>query len=309
MEMSRREFMLSTTAAAGTTLASQMPVTALSTQMVLAQAGAPAPRGFDPADPGLKFDLLITNGEVLDPSQQLRGRRDIGIKNGQIAAVAASIPPERAVQHYEAGGKLVTPGLIDLHTHYCPLVSGIGLPADELVPLSATTTAVSAGDAGANTFGALKHPAINSSRTRLYAFVHISAIGLAGGLAVPEMLNINYAIVEACAKTLVENTDTVLGVKVRITDSVVGQNGLEPLRRAIQAATVAGPEFRVMCHIGAAPGSMTELLDLLRPGDILTPCLHRRWQQHCAERPAAASRACCQGARGSDRRWPRRREL
>jgi dihydroorotase len=62
----------------------------------------------------------------------------------------------------------------------------------------------------------------------------------------------------------------VLGVKVRITDSVVGQNGLEPLRRAIAAAQMAGKDFRVMCHIGAAPGSMAELLDLLRPGDILT---------------------------------------
>jgi dihydroorotase len=59
-------------------------------------------------------------------------------------------------------------------------------------------------------------------------------------------------------------------VKVRITDSVVGQNGLEPLRRAIRAATLAGPSFRVMCHIGAAPGSLADLLDLLRPGDILT---------------------------------------
>lgn len=184
--------------------------------------------------------------------------------------MAPSIAADRALQRYDAAGRLVTPGLVDLHTHYGPLVSGIGLPADELVPISATTTAVSAGDAGANTFGALKQVAIHPSRTRLYAFVHISAIGLAGGLAVPEMLNINYAQVEACARTLVENPDTVLGVKVRITDSVVGQNGLEPLRRAIAAAQMAGKDFRVMCHIGAAPGSMADLLDLLRPGDILT---------------------------------------
>src|SRR6185312_247648 len=64
--------------------------------------------------------------------------------------------------------------------------------------------------------------------------------------------------------------DLTLGVKVRITDSVVGQNGLEPLRRAIRAAEMAGKQFRVMCHIGSAPGSLSDLLDLLRPGDILT---------------------------------------
>ena len=62
----------------------------------------------------------------------------------------------------------------------------------------------------------------------------------------------------------------MLGVKVRITDSVVGQNGLEPLRRAIRAAEMAGKGMRVMCHIGSAPGNLSDLLDLLRPGDILT---------------------------------------
>jgi dihydroorotase len=173
------------------------------------------------------------------------------------------------VQRIDAGGRLVTPGLIDLHTHLMPHI-GIGLPADELVGITAVTTAISAGDAGANTFGAFTHWARPQTRTRLYAFVHIASIGLAGGLAPGELLNIDYAIVDACAKTVAENADVVLGVKVRITDSVVGQNGLEPLRRALRAAAMAGPQFRVMCHIGAAPGSMSDLLDLLRPGDILT---------------------------------------
>src|SRR5437762_2645249 len=143
-------------------------------------------------------------------------------------------------------------------------------PADELVPITATTTGVSAGDAGANNFGALKHWVIGQARTRLYAFVHISSIGLSGGLAPGEMLNIDYADVEACARTLAENPDVVLGVKVRITDNVVGQNGVEPLRRARRAAEMAGKGFRVMCHIGSAPGSLADVLDLLRPGDILT---------------------------------------
>ena len=70
--------------------------------------------------------------------------------------------------------------------------------------------------------------------------MHISSIGLAGGLAPGEMLNIDYANVEACAKVVAENADLTLGVKVRITDSVVGQNGIEPLRRAIRAAEMAG---------------------------------------------------------------------
>src|SRR5207253_8117932 len=67
-----------------------------------------------------------------------------------------------------------------------------------------------------------------------------SSIGLSGGLAPGEMLNIDYANVDACARALAENPDVVLGVKVRITDNVVGQNGVEPLRRARRAAELAG---------------------------------------------------------------------
>jgi dihydroorotase len=267
MDLSRRDFIVSgSVAAAGavTPAQAQTPI-----QLAQAAGGAPAPRGFDPADPALKYELVIANGDVLDPSQKLRAKRDIGIRYGQIAAVAPSIPADRAVQRIDAAGKLVTPGLIDLHTHLCPHL-GLGLPADELVPITCTTTAVSAGDAGWHTWGVFRHLALPASRTRLYAFVHIASIGLAGGLAPGEMLNIDYANVDGCAKVVAENPGVVLGVKVRITDSVVGQNGLEPLRRAIRAAEMAGKNVRVMCHIGAAPGKLSDLLDLLRPGDILT---------------------------------------
>ena len=268
MGFSRRDFLVSTTTAAaasalaGTAQAQTGPV-------LVAQAGAPAPRGFNPADPTLKYELVVAGGEVLDPSQKLRGKRDIGIKFGQIAAIAPGIPADRSTQRIDATGKLVTPGLIDLHTHLCPHI-GIGLPADELVPITCTTTAVSAGDAGWQTWGVFRHLALPHSRTRLFAFVHIASIGLAGGLAPGEMLNIDYANVDGCAKVVAENPDTVIGVKVRITDAIVGQNGLEPLRRAIRAAELAGKGVRVMCHIGAAPGNLSDLLDLLRPGDILT---------------------------------------
>jgi dihydroorotase len=268
MELSRRDFIASGTAvAAGGALAggahAQGPV-----QLAQAATG-PAPRGFDPADPALKYELIVANGDVLDPSQKLRGKRDIGIRYGQIAAIAPSIPADRGVQRIDVAGRLVTPGLVDLHTHFCPHL-GLGLPPDELVPITATTTAVSAGDAGWHTWGVFRHLALASSRTRLFSFVHISSIGLAGGLAPGEMLNIDYANVDGCAKVVAENPDVVLGVKVRITDSVVGRNGLEPQRRAIRAADLAGKGVRVMCHIGSAPGNLSDLLDLLRPGDVLT---------------------------------------
>lgn len=226
------------------------------------------PAALRAADDG-PLDLLIRGGDVVDPSQQLSGRYDIGIRWGRIAKVAPSIPESAARHILDATGNVVTPGLIDLHTHVYPLGSALGLPADELAPYTATTTYVSAGDAGANNFGAFRHYVMAAAHSRMFAFIHISRIGLAG-FPVGEELNIDYVDTDAAAKCLAENSDVALGIKVRISRNVVGDNGLEPLRRAIRAAELAANGARVMCHIGDAPGDLSDLLNLLRPGDVLT---------------------------------------
>ena len=141
---------------------------------------APAYAAMGPND---KFDLVIKGGDVLDPSQSLRGKRDIGIRWGMIEAVEADIPAARAAKTIDAAGKLVTPGLIDLHSHVYPYGSAIGIPADELVQSQATTTVVSAGDAGVNNIAALRRYIVAQSRARIYAFVHIAnqrPVGLPG---------------------------------------------------------------------------------------------------------------------------------
>ncbi|HEY3180206.1 MAG TPA: amidohydrolase/deacetylase family metallohydrolase [Casimicrobiaceae bacterium] len=220
-----------------------------------------------------KFDLLIKGGDVLDPSQRLRGVRDIGIRNGVIEAVQADIPVDRALKVLNAAGRLVTPGLVDLHAHAFPYGSAIGIPADELVPFQGTTTAVSAGDAGANNFAAFRRFIVGSTRTRLYAFVHIANMGLAG-FPVAELYNIDFALPDVAARTVGENADIVLGVKVRMSENVIAQHGLEPLKRAIKACELSGTNAKVMCHIGGVQTAelMSQILDLLRPRDILTHC-------------------------------------
>jgi dihydroorotase len=220
-----------------------------------------------------KFDLLIKGGEVLDPSQNLRARRDIGIRRGVIEALEADIPIERAERVLDAAGKLVTPGLIDLHAHVYPYGSAIGIPADELVPHQATATVVSAGDAGANNFAAFRRHIVAQTRTRMYAFVHIANIGLAG-FPVPELFNIGYANVDTAARAVGENADIVLGVKVRMSENVIAKHGLEPLMRAIAACEASGTKAKVMCHVGGVQSRelMSQILDTLRPGDILTHC-------------------------------------
>jgi dihydroorotase len=245
---SRRDFLLSTAAVA------------------LNSGGAFAAMG--PAD---KFDLVIKGGDVLDPSQSLRGKRDIGIRRGLVEAIELDIPAARAERLLDASGHLVTPGLVDLHSHVYPYGSAIGIPADELVAHQCTTTCVSAGDAGANNFAAFRRHIVAQTRTRLYAFVHIANVGLTP-FPVAELYNIDFAQVDACARTIAENSDIALGCKVRMSENVIAKHGTEPLKRGIQACESAGNGAKMMVHIGGVETKelMSQILDLLRPGDILT---------------------------------------
>src|SRR5229473_8049415 len=249
-------------------LASRRRVLTGAASLALTAARGPAFAAMGPDD---KFDLVIKGGEVLDPSQSLRGRRDIGIRYGVIEAVEPDIPAARALRVLDAGGKLVTPGLVDLHCHVYPYGSPIGIPADELVAHQCTTTCVSAGDAGANNFAGFRRFIVAQTRTRLCAFIHIANAGLAS-FPVAELTNINIADVGSAAKAIAENADMVIGAKVRMSENVIAKNGIEPLKRAIAACEQAGTGGRIMCHIGGVETGelMSQILDLMRPGDILT---------------------------------------
>jgi dihydroorotase len=253
----RREFLLS---------AASLAVASAYGALVTLPAGA----AMGPND---KFDLLIKDGEVLDPSQNLRAKRDVGIRFGLVEAVDADIPIARANRVLNVPGKLVVPGLIDLHAHVFPYGSPIGIPADELVPHQGTTTVVSAGDAGAHNFAVFRRHIVAQTRTRMYAFVHIANIGLSG-FPVPELSNIDRAQVDQATRALAENADMALGVKVRMSENVIGKYGIEPLKRTIQACADSGIGAKVMCHIGGVESAklMSDILDALRPGDILTHC-------------------------------------
>ncbi|MTV14597.1 MULTISPECIES: amidohydrolase/deacetylase family metallohydrolase [Bradyrhizobium] len=249
-EFSRRDFFKVTGSAAAAAIA------------------GPATAAMGPDD---KFDLVIKNGDVIDPSQSLRGKRDIGIRWGIIEAIEDEIPAARATRSIDASGKLVMPGLVDLHCHVYPYGSAIGIPADELVQFQGTTTVVSAGDAGVNNLAALRRFIVAQSRARIYAFVHIANNGLSA-FPVAELYNIDNAQVEACAMALGENADFLIGVKVRMSENVIFKHGLEPLKRGIQACEMCGWPARMMVHIGGVETRelMSDILNLLRPGDILT---------------------------------------
>lgn len=235
--------------------------------------GALPTAAFGAMGPNDKFDLLVRNANVVDPSQNLGGKRDIGIRYGVIEQIAESIAPERANRVLDAGNRLVTPGLIDLHAHTYAYGSAIGIPADELIAHQCTTTTVAAGDAGANNFAGFRRFLVPAARTRQFAFVHIAVNGLSS-FPVPELFNIDFAQVDVAARCIAENADIVLGIKIRMSENVIARHGMEPLRRAILACERSGVPAKVMVHIGGVQDAalMSQILDAMRPGDVLTHC-------------------------------------
>jgi dihydroorotase len=216
----------------------------------------------------MAFDLLVKGGEVIDPGSGLRGSYDVAIDRNRIAAVDRDIPADSAARVIDASGKIVTPGLVDLHTHVFHGCSYWGIRPDPVASRSGVTTWIDAGSAGAMTLEGFREYIVKPARSRIYAFLNISYIGLVG--PDHELMNLNYADVDVFRRIYDLNRDLVLGVKVRMMSSTVGEQGIKPLARARRAADESA--IPMMMHIGYAPPSIDECLPFLKQGDILTHC-------------------------------------
>ncbi|MGH7832701.1 MAG: amidohydrolase/deacetylase family metallohydrolase [Candidatus Binatia bacterium] len=214
------------------------------------------------------FDLLIAGGTVVNPATGLRAEVDVGVHGGRIAALQANIPRHEAKKVLDARGCYVTPGLIDLHIHSYRGVNPYGFDADPICLASGVTTAVDAGSAGPVNFPGFKSFIHERSRTRMLALVCVAQHGV---LSAPGELNdIRFADPEGAARAVNENPDIAVGVKVRLHRGAAAENGREALRLAIEAG--AAPPSPVMVHIGDTALSIEEIVDTLRPGDIVTHC-------------------------------------
>jgi len=216
----------------------------------------------------VRFDLVIRGGEVFDPDSTRVEAADIAVSHGRIAAVDREIPVSSAFRSIDASGLLVTPGWIDLHSHVYRGVTYWGVDAGRLGALTGVTTFVDAGSAGALTFGGFREFIVDPSPVRIYAFLNIAYIGLVAPDY--ELANLAYCDRDIFGRIASENRDIIVGTKVRMTTPTIGDNGLEPLRIAIGAASEN--DLPVMVHIGPAPPTGADLLPLMRPGDVLTHC-------------------------------------
>jgi dihydroorotase len=210
---------------------------------------------------------VLAGGEVVDVGGGQVGRYDVAIQGGRVAAVGANLPRGSAREIVDVTGKLVTPGLVDLHTHVHPGATYWGIDPDPVAWHSGVTTWVDAGSAGAYTIDSLR-TATRAFRVRGAALLNISAVGLTA--ADGECRDLANCDIDLAAATVAANRDLIFGIKVRMDAKTVGTHGLEPLRRALKVAGAVG--VPVMVHIGVAPPTVGAVLGLLRPGDIVTHC-------------------------------------
>ena len=216
--------------------------------------------------------VLLKGGNVLDPGAGLVGALDVRLRDGRVAEVGAGLAPDGDCVE-DVAGRLVVPGLIDLHTHCFIAGTDFGPRTDEVMSRAGVTTMVDGGSTGAALVEAMRRWVIERARVRILAFLNISAIGLAW-MRVGETHHMPYADVDAAVGAARDHADLVLGIKVRMEGVVVGQAGIEPLRRAVRAADALGK--RVMVHVTTPPVPLAEMLALLRPGDVVTHFLHGR---------------------------------
>jgi len=227
------------------------------------------------AQPAPRYDLVVKGGRVIDPSQQLSGELDIAVSGRKIARVAAGIQETEARHVLNARGKVVTPGLIDVHVHVYDGVAPLGIPADPNCIAKGVTTVLDAGSAGAHTFPGLRKYVINVVDTRVYALLNISVVGqstLSDDNPHGELLDLRYANPKLAIRTIEQNRDVILGVKVRLSRQIAGEHDLSALRLAKEAADAV--KLPLMVHIGNTSTQLSDILPVMTKGDVITHTFH-----------------------------------
>jgi dihydroorotase len=218
-------------------------------------------------------DLLIKGGTVIDPGQNLHTPLDAAIKDGKILELSPDIPAARALRVVSAKGKIVTPGLIDVHVHVFEGVGPTGLNADQYCLGRGVTTAVDAGSTGYADIAGFRQYVIKPSATRVYALVDIGARGTILGL-IGNYANLDWVNAQLTARAAESNKPDVVGIKVRLSREITGSNDLEILKRALEAAKIS--HLPLMVHVGDSYSPLPEILVQMRKGDVLTHCFTGR---------------------------------
>jgi dihydroorotase len=216
-------------------------------------------------------DLVLKGGRVIDPASGRDEIADIAFSDGKVAAIGRDL--REGARTVDAAGKIVTPGLIDLHTHVYWGGTSLGVDAAEIARKSGTATFVDAGSSGPGNFHGFRRHVIEPSPVRILPIINISHAGIfafSTAVMVGECADLRLLDPRDCVRVINANRDLIVGVKVRVGRTAGGNSGIAPLDMALEVAAETG--LPVMAHLDHPPPSRLEVVSRLRPGDILTHC-------------------------------------
>src|SRR5438034_10131456 len=219
----------------------------------------------------MPFDLVLRGGRVIDPSQKLDAVADVAFAAGKVVMVGNELKADPGTDVRDVSGYIVSPGLIDLHTHVYWGGTSIGIDAEEFCRTSGVTTAVDTGSAGPGNFAGFRKHVIERSEVRILAYLHVSHAGIFGfsdRVMVGESEELRLMNPIDAVEVANANRDVIVGIKVRVGLHASGTSGAVPLRIALEVADAVG--MPLMAHIDHPPPSYEEVIGMLRPGDILT---------------------------------------
>jgi dihydroorotase len=219
------------------------------------------------------FDLVLKGGHVVDPGQGVDAAMDVAFLAGKVAAIGKTIAVPAGVDSRDVSGSIVTPGLIDMHTHVYWGGTSLGIDAEDFCRKSAVTTVIDTGSAGPGNFAGFRKHVIEKSAVRILAYLHISHAGIFGfsnRIMVGESEELRLMDPETAVEVASANKDLIVGIKVRLGRWASGIHGMTPFEYALQVAEATN--LPMMVHIDEPPPSYQEVVERLRPGDVLTHC-------------------------------------
>ena len=228
----------------------------------------------------MAYDLLLQNGTVIDPAAGVHDRRDIGVTDGVIVAVESNLSRSEADRVIDAKGRLLTPGLIDIHTHVARGIMPIALDPDAAGVRCGVTAVSDAGSVGYANYGSFKELILPHARTDVFSFLHLCPTGQ----AVSPEIAWESVDPDRTLRLIDAERDVIRGMKIRANGPAVVEPDMKVLKTARQVCSAAG--LPLMVHLGLNSEETVHrdvlrefnrsLLSFLEPGDILTHVYSQR---------------------------------